>query len=138
MLYSIVPASVLIINLILNWDSFKKYGFREDKEDKSKQMPVRYNHFVLAANCYVIVDMFWGILYEHNHIPALFPFIYSLTVFYFIFMLVTMLTWTRYIAACLDNDGRSSTVLRFGVWTMFLTRRSMPDPQPVLSFHVFI
>ena len=33
---------------------------------------------------------------------VLFPFIYSLTVFYFLFMFVTMLTWSRYIVAYLD------------------------------------
>lgn len=115
-----VPASMLIINLILNWQSFKKYGFREKKQDEGKVVAVRYNYFILAANCYFFVDMAWGILYEYHDIPALFPFIYSLTVFYFLFMLVTMLTWTRYIVAYLDKENCRSTVMLYGVWIMFL------------------
>lgn len=120
MLYSMVPASLLIINLILNYESLKKYGFREKGQINKKRVHVRYNFFILASNCYLIVDMTWGLLYEHYDIPVLFPFIYSLTVFYFMFMLLTMLTWTRYIVAFLDKDGRSSSFLLHGVWTMFL------------------
>ena len=56
MLYSIAPASVLIINLILNWESLKKYGFRENKNDNGTRVSVRYNYFILSANCYFIVD----------------------------------------------------------------------------------
>nr|MCR5236911.1 GGDEF domain-containing protein [Lachnospiraceae bacterium] len=121
MLYSIAPASVLIINLILNWESLKKYGFRENKNDDGTRVSVRYNYFILSANCYFIVDAAWGITYEHNDIAALFPIIYSLTVFYFIFMLLTMLTWTRYIVAYLDKGRRRSAVLQYGVWAMFVT-----------------
>ena len=118
MFYSIVPASLLIINLILNWESLKDYGFREKGLDNKKRVTVRYNHFILAAGLYFIVDTSWGILYEHNDVPALFPFIYLLTVFYFLFMLVTMLTWTRYIVAYLDKRGLRSNLLLYGVWIM--------------------
>ena len=121
MLYSIAPASALIINLILNLGSLKKYGFRENRNDDGTRVSVRYNYFILSANCYFIVDAAWGLLYEHNDIDALFPIIYLLTVFYFIFMLLTMLTWTRYIVAYLDKGGRCSAVLQYGVWAMFVT-----------------
>ena len=52
MLYSMAPASVLIINLILNWESIRKYGFCEKKQDEKKRVPLRFNCFVLAAACY--------------------------------------------------------------------------------------
>ncbi|MBP5554336.1 MAG: diguanylate cyclase [Lachnospiraceae bacterium] len=119
MIYSLVPASVLIINLIINWESLRKYGFSEKNLDVKKRIPVRYNHFILAATLYFIVDMTWGLLYEHKEISALFPIIYSLTVFYFLFMLLTMLTWTRYIVAYLNKGGLRTAVLLYGVWTMF-------------------
>lgn len=119
MLYSMVPASLLIINLIVNWESLKKYGLNSSKQDKKNRVSVRYNYFILASACYFIVDMSWGLLYEHNDIPELFPFIYSFTVFYFLFMLLTMLTWTRYIVAYLDKGGRQSVTLLYGVWIMF-------------------
>ncbi len=120
MLYSIVPALVLIINLLLNRESLVKYGFRKAGRDDKKRVPIRYNYFVLASSCYFIVDMFWGLLYEHHDIPELFPIIYSLTVFYFLFMLLTMLTWSRYIVAYLDKDNRRSAVLLYGAWAMVL------------------
>ena len=113
-----VPASLLIINLIINWDYLRKYGFRINDQDKNTRVPVRYNYFIMAANIYFFVDMSWGIMYEHHDIPVLFPFIYSFTVFYFLFMLLTMLTWTRYIVAYIDKTRRRSTVLLNGVWIM--------------------
>ena len=119
MIYSLVPVSVLIISLIINWELFRKYGFRADKQDKKKWMYVRYNYFILSACGYVVVDMLWGLLYEHKDIDILFPIIYYLTVFYFLFMLLTMLTWTRYVVAYLDKGGLRSAVLLYGVWSMF-------------------
>lgn len=120
MLYAMVPASLLIINMILNGESLKRYGFIEKKSDATNSVPIRYNLFLLAASFYFIVDMTWGILYEHHDIPALFPIIYYLTVFYFMFMLLTMLAWVRYIVAFLDKGGRRSAVLLYGVWVLFV------------------
>ncbi len=120
MLYSMTPASLLVINLIINWESLRKYGFRINKDDEKNRVPVLYNYFILAASIYLFVDAAWGIMYEHHDIPALFPFIYSFTVFYFLFMLLTMLTWTRYIVAYLDKRGRKTNVLLYGVWTMVI------------------
>ena len=120
MLYSILPAACLIINLILNWELFKNYGFRTKKPDNLKRVHVLYNRFLLAADCYFIIDMAWGIFYEHKEVSEFFPLIYSLTVFYFLFMLLTMLTWTKYIVAYIGTKGRRSIVLIYGVWTMFV------------------
>ncbi len=118
MLYSIGPASMLLLNVILNWESVRNYGFFAKNPDKQRLAYIRYNWFLLVSNCYFIVDMMWGVLYESRSTPAFFPFIYSFTVFYFIFMLLTMLTWTRYIVAYLDKGGRRSVLLLYGVWTM--------------------
>ena len=60
MLYSMAPASALVIILILNLESIKKYGFREKKQDEKKRVPVRFNCFILASVCYVLIDMAWG------------------------------------------------------------------------------
>ncbi|MCR5671791.1 MAG: GGDEF domain-containing protein, partial [Butyrivibrio sp.] len=120
MLYSMVPAAMLIISLILNWELLRENGIFVKKQDKKKQVAILYIYFILSADCYFIVDMSWGIMYEHNDIPQLFPFIYYFTVFYFIFMLMTMLTWTRYIVAYLDERGRHSKMLLYGTWSMFL------------------
>ncbi len=72
MLYSIAPASLLVINLILNWDTLKKYGFFVKEQDENKRVAIRYNQFILASGIYIFVDMSWGIMYEHHDIPVLF------------------------------------------------------------------
>ena len=118
MLYSIIPAAFLAINLILNWEMLKNYGFKTKNQDKQGKVHVLYNRFLLTSNCYFLVDLAWGIMYEYRAIPELFPFIYSLTVFSFLFMLLTMLTWTYYIVAYIDKSGRSSNILIYGVWIM--------------------
>ena len=116
MLYAIAPATFLIVNIILNWELFKKYGFTIKKEDKQNEAHIHYNWFLIAANCYLIVDMTWGILYARRDNQVLFPFIYYLTVLYFLFMLLTMLEWTRYIISYIDNKGRNSIFISYGAW----------------------
>ncbi len=59
MIYSMVPAAMLIINLILNGESLIHYGFRVRKQGESDLVHVRYNHFILAACCYFFVDGTW-------------------------------------------------------------------------------
>ena len=110
MLYAITPAALLILNLILNFELFTSYGFSDRNQSKQNIVYVRYNQFLLTAICYTVVDMTWGILYEHKEVQIFFPFIYYLTVFYFIFMLLTMLSWTHYMVAYLDNNGRPSQI----------------------------
>lgn len=116
MLYAIAPATFLIVNIILNWELFKKYGFTIKKEDKQNEAHIHYNWFLIAANCYLTVDMTWGILYARRDNQVLFPFIYYLTVLYFLFMLLTMLEWTRYIISYIDNKGRNSIFISYGAW----------------------
>lgn len=120
MLYSMLPAAFLVVNVILNWELFRNYGFRAKNPDNQNKVHILYNNFLLSANCYFVVDMVWGLFYEHRDIPELFPFIYSLTVLYFLFMLLTMLTWTRYLVAYINKSGRGSIILIYGVWTMFI------------------
>ncbi len=122
MLYSMLPAAFLVVNVILNWELFRNYGFRAKNPDNQNKVHILYNNFLLSANCYFVVDMVWGLFYEHRDIPELVPFIYSLTVLYFLFMLLTMLTWTRYLVAYINKSGCGSIILIYGVWTMFIIR----------------
>ncbi|MCR5000065.1 MAG: GGDEF domain-containing protein [Lachnospiraceae bacterium] len=120
MLYAECTAALLIIVLILNGQSLKKYGLFCKKLEEQKRIPVRYNHFLLATCGYIAVDMTWGLLYEHHEVAALFPAIYSLTVFYFLLMLLTMLAWTRYVVAYLDKRGRRTYAMLHTVWTLVI------------------
>ena len=119
MLYSTIPAAFMIINLILNWEILTKYGFSVKKQNAQNKVHILYNRFILSANFYFLVDTSWGLLYEHREIPELFPLIYSLTIFYFLFMLLTMLTWTIYIVAYINKIGPRSNLLLYGVWILF-------------------
>ena len=119
MLYSTVAALALILNTILNWDSLRNVRFRVGNQDK-RLAYFRYGHFTLAANFYFLSAILWGLLYEYRNVPGIFPILYSDTVFYFIFMLATMLTWARYIVAYLKTNNRKSLLMLHGVWAMFM------------------
>ncbi len=119
MYYSSVGILCFIIHLIIHRDALKKSSTRSEQAGASPEVSVRYRYFLIAAALYYMADLSWGILYDHKDINVLFPFIYSNTVFYFIFMLLTMLTWIRYVVSYLDKKGRRSKVLLYAVWSIF-------------------
>ena len=120
MLYSAVGLLALVLNLIVHGESFKGVSFHHRDQNKQQLVFKRYTHFLMASNCYFVVDIAWGILDAHHEIPGLYPFLYLDTVLYFVFMLTTMLMWARYVSAYLDKGGRRSNALLHGIWTMFL------------------
>ena len=114
MYYSTIGLLALILNLIINGKALKHIRIRYG-EQKSQKAVIRYNHFLLASNCYFVSDIAWGLLYEHHDIQGLFPVLYLDCILYFLFMFLTMLTWMRYIVAYLDKKGRRSKALLYGV-----------------------
>lgn len=119
MSYSVISAFSLILNIILNYDTFKGSSILYKGNKAERRAMVRYSYFIIAADCYFIVDIAWGILYKMHDIDAVFPFLYIDCLLYFFFMFLTMLTWIRYIVAYLDKRGRRSKTLLYGVWFMF-------------------
>ena len=119
MSYSIISLLALIINLILNRETLRKIRVYSSEPKTEQFFITRYRQFLVVSSLYFIVDVLWGILYEHHDIDALFPILYSDGVFYFILMFMTMLTWMRSIVAYLDRKGRRSRILLIAVWTMF-------------------
>ena len=120
MQYSIIPALALMVNIILNLEPLKNAGIRVDKKSLMQQTSVRYGQFLVAANCFYFTDIVWGIAYESHDISGTFPIIYIDTILYFIFMLLTMLTWARYIVAYLNKSGRGSKALLHGITVLFV------------------
>ena len=120
MSYSVISALALILNLIINHEALWHFKISSKASESEQRAAIRYSHFLTAANCYFITDMAWGVLYEHHDIPALFPFLYSDCIFYFIFMFLTMLTWVRYTVAYLDRKGLRSKIILCAVWSIFL------------------
>ena len=119
MSYSIISLLALILNLIINRETLIHIRDKSGESKTEQKFVSRYRYFLLAATCYFIVDIFWGILYEHHHIEKLFPVLYFDCILYFLFIFVTMLTWIRYIVAYLDMHNRKSKALLYAVWAMF-------------------
>ncbi|MCR4684387.1 MAG: diguanylate cyclase [Lachnospiraceae bacterium] len=119
MLYSIISTLALILNCIINRDAYQHIRIRRGKQKPEQQAAIRFGYFLIAANLYFVADIAWGILYEHHDIPGLFPVLYSDCVLYFLFMFLSMLTWSRYIVAYLDKKGRRSKALLYAAWSMF-------------------
>jgi len=119
MSYSIISLLALILNLIINWKTFKSIRGRSGELKKEQKSVLRYRYFLTVSNCYFIADIGWGILYEYHDLDALYPVLYIDCVLYFLFMFMTMLTWMRYIVAYLDKYDRRSKALLYAVWGMF-------------------
>lgn len=119
MSYSIISLLALILNLIINRETLIHIRGRFGKLKNEPKSITRYRYFLIAATCYFIVDIAWGILYEHHHVEKLFPVLYFDCILYFLFIFVTMLTWIRYIVAYLDMHNRKSKALLYAVWAMF-------------------
>lgn len=117
--YSTVGILALIVLLIVNRQELFVPIDRSRKKDEVSRVNRRYRYFLIACICYFVTDIAWGFLYEHHDIPSLFPIVYSFTIFYFIFMFLTMLTWIRYVVAYLDKSGLKSKALLYYVWSMF-------------------
>ncbi len=120
MLYSVLPALALILNLILNIDTIKNVRRGNSKENKKQSLDFHYGHFLMSANLYFLVDSAWGIMYERKDVQALFPYIYTCTVFYFLLMLLIMLMWTRFVVVYIDKGGQRSFIMQLAVWIMFV------------------
>ena len=119
MSYSIVGALALIINLIINRESFCSVKSKDIKSKADALFIIRYRQFLFVSCFYFLIDFAWGFLCEHHHIDKLFPVLYSDCVLYFIFMYLTMLTWMRSVVAYLNKKRRRSKILLAAVWFIF-------------------
>ena len=121
MYYSVIAALALIVNLILNWEYIKAFRFKAGTKDQVEQIKLRYSHFLASINGFYITEILWGLLYDYYDAASFFSIIYAITIFYFIFILLTMLNWTRYIVAYLDRDGSiRGKVFLYSTWVMFI------------------
>ncbi len=111
MYYSAVALLALAVNVILNRKSIMNIFAKTDAQDAEQQVKVCYSHFLHAINLYYLVEIAWGILYGNHNNPKLFTIIYINMVFYFIFMLLTMFAWARYIVAYLESDDIRAEIL---------------------------
>jgi len=110
----------MTVSLILNWKYIGLLFSGADAKNEQQRIGIRYSHFLCAANLFYLAEIGWGILYGNHDKPEFFTFIYINTIFYFIFMILTMLTWSRYIVVYLGGKGRGSKMLTTGSWVAFI------------------
>lgn len=120
MLYSIVPLLALAVNIILNFEYFMLLVTGPNGVDLRRKVKVRYGLFLMSANCFFVTEIAWGFFYDYRHVSGVFAVVYSVTVFYFVFMLLTMLTWSNYVVAYLDERGRNDYVMTLLAWMIFI------------------
>lgn len=120
MSYAIVGGLALILNLIINREVFQRVIEIHDKPQGGRHANVRYRYFVIAANCFFLVDFIWGILYENRQKPWVYPFLYIDCFLYFLCMYITMLEWIRYIVAYINKDRFRSRALLYATWLLFI------------------
>ena len=84
--YSIISILALILNLILNRGTFKLKELRSGSKKDEHQVVIQYGRFLVAANCYFVLDATWGILYAYRTNNAVYPYLYLATILYFVLM----------------------------------------------------
>ncbi len=111
MSYSIISILALILNLITNHSSLLYKGILGGNGDEKHQAISAYRYFLIAANCYFITDIGWGLLYDYHNVQWCFYLLYFDCLMYFFFMFLTMLFWIRCVAVFLDAKGHKSKFL---------------------------
>lgn len=120
MYYAAVAIIALTVNYILNWKTLCNIFVKADASDAEQQVKMRYSHFLHATNLFYLMEIGWGTFYGNHDNPKLFTIIYCNTIFYFIFMLLTMLTWARYIVAYLESRNRRAEIMTGSAWFAFI------------------
>lgn len=110
--------AAIVVLLTINQDIFVR-RIKDVKDEAERLVVRRYRFFLISSIIYFVTDFAWGVFYEHHDEANLFPILYSVTVFYFIFMLVTMVTWVLYVVAYLNKRRRRIKALLYFVWIMF-------------------
>ncbi len=105
MLYSSFGILAILINVIINYDVFKKHS--PDNDSPARKA---YRNFLIGIMIYYVTDAFWGVLNE-NHLTLL---NYTDTVIYFAAMAVCVFLWALYVIAYLGDQKRFGVALR---WT---------------------
>lgn len=110
MYYSSFGMLSLVIHIIINIRALGKP--QESSRYNARQT---YRSFLFGVMLYYISDILWGILYGAKYIIPT----YIDTVIYFSSMVLSMLLWTRFIVAYLDNKGHFGRILIYGGWIIF-------------------
>ena len=102
MYYASIGMLSITVLIIINFD--RLMWTRTDKSQLSKR---RYRNFLYGVMIYFITDIFWGIFYGQRWI--LLTFID--TTIYFLSMVISVVLWTLFVVAYLENRKTFSKIL---------------------------
>lgn len=102
MYYSGIGMLATAVLLIVNYEVLKP-----GKGVQWKASDTRYRHFLFGVLIYFLSDILWGILYEQKLIVLA----YVDTVIYFLAMVTSVILWTRFVVAYLENHTNFGKVL---------------------------
>ena len=107
MYYASIGMLSLAVLLIINFEALKA-----SPQNDIHVAHTRYRHFLFAVMAYMVSDILWGFLYDQRWIIPT----YADTVAFFVMMIVSVLLWTRFVTAYLENKGRFGKLLIGSGW----------------------
>lgn len=110
MYYASIGALALIIHIIINFEALKN---RQSHRTRISQ--TRYRHFLYVVTLFYLSDILWGFFVDQEWIGAA----YVDTMVFFLSMVASVLLWTRFVVAFIENKGRFGFLLLSGGWTIF-------------------
>ena len=107
MYYASIGMLSIAVLVIINFDALINFHLGKDLVAK-----IRYRHFLYGAMVYLISDILWGILYGQRWVLPTFID----TTIYFLSMVVSVVLWTRFVVAYLENQGMFGKLLIYSGW----------------------
>ncbi|MBR4579952.1 MAG: GGDEF domain-containing protein, partial [Lachnospiraceae bacterium] len=102
MYYTSVALIALIVTVIINHVALKKVEKTRENETRYK-----YRQYLLTLIAFYATDAFWGVFYEQKWVILT----YIDTCAFFLFMVASVLFWTRAVVSFTGNKTKNGTVL---------------------------
>ena len=110
MYYASIGALALIIHITINFEALKNR-----QRHRTRISQTRYRHFLYVVTLFYLSDILWGFFVDQEWIGAA----YVDTMVFFLSMVASVLLWTRFVVAFIENKGRFGFLLLSGGWTIF-------------------
>lgn len=105
MYYSSIGIIALLVHLIINYEHMRPIS-----QAPAARTEKRYRQYLVSILLYYIIDICWGITYEHDLILLC----YIATILYFITVTMTVFLWTRFVVFYLEHKNNFSRFMVTG------------------------
>ena len=116
MYYALVDIIAIFVIFVINFNIIFKLF-----KPRNKKANILYRLFLLTLFLYYVTDALWGIFYD-NHLAT------AITIdtnFYFIVMVASVLAWTLFVSAYLDENNKFDIVLKIVGLVVFVSGVTM-------------